>query len=311
MRVLPVGLTYWCKEEGKVGGKVGDLARESSGMTHPNAVGQEACLAWATCIAWVEALATDVALPAMLVHNPVAMEVHYAAHYCLLHLTAMLCASTATATAEDSITNPNTDTDDLVEACTLTVCPQAAVLPLLGYLMHTLTTVLYLYVFLPATLYMFLAISMFEAGALLMANMGGNADTVAAVYGGAGRHVDSNRELRDLSEVDVVHDCAHRDNDFIGEVNSVGGFLHDPGQQQKCSVWKRWWRRTLLKLTSVHCASNWIYLDEEEIQVLALGGSSGALLDVVDSQLRPGNVLDIELTIWLWFVPKRAAQQWW
>jgi uncharacterized protein involved in exopolysaccharide biosynthesis len=44
--------------------------------------------------------------------------------------------------------------------------------------MHTLTTVLYvflattLYVFLAATLYMFLTTSTFEAGALLTANMG-------------------------------------------------------------------------------------------------------------------------------------------
>jgi hypothetical protein len=34
-----------------VGGKVGDLARESSGTTHPNAMGQEACVAWAMCVA--------------------------------------------------------------------------------------------------------------------------------------------------------------------------------------------------------------------------------------------------------------------
>ncbi|KAJ7827262.1 hypothetical protein B0H14DRAFT_2281066, partial [Mycena olivaceomarginata] len=46
MRVLPVGLTYRRKEEGKVG----DLARESSRTTHPNVVCQEACAVWATCI---------------------------------------------------------------------------------------------------------------------------------------------------------------------------------------------------------------------------------------------------------------------
>jgi hypothetical protein len=36
MRVLPVGLAYWRKEEGKVG----DLARESSGTMHRNAMCQ-------------------------------------------------------------------------------------------------------------------------------------------------------------------------------------------------------------------------------------------------------------------------------
>jgi ADP-ribosylglycohydrolase len=48
-----VGLTYWRKEEGKVRGKVGDLVRESSGTTHLNAAGREACVAWATCVARV------------------------------------------------------------------------------------------------------------------------------------------------------------------------------------------------------------------------------------------------------------------
>jgi hypothetical protein len=111
MQVLPVGLTYWCKEEGRWGGKVGDLARESSRMTHPNAVGQEACAAWAMCVTRLvctaavaermqeglgmtkldvqhhfasypytmqEALVADIPLPAALVRDPAAMEVHYA-----------------------------------------------------------------------------------------------------------------------------------------------------------------------------------------------------------------------------------------
>ncbi|KAJ7822626.1 ADP-ribosylation/Crystallin J1, partial [Mycena olivaceomarginata] len=217
MRVLPVGLVYWRKEEGKVG----DLARESSGTTHPNAVGQEACVAWATCVARVvrtaavaermqeglgitkldvlhhfasypytmpalqEVLAADVPLPAMLACDPAAMEAHYAAHYRLLRLAvAMLRASTATAAAEDGITNPNADADDLVEARTLAVRPQAAALPSSGYVVHMLATVLYLYAFLATTLYAFLATRTFEAAALLTANMGDGAGTVAAVYGG-------------------------------------------------------------------------------------------------------------------------------
>ncbi|KAJ7805405.1 ADP-ribosylation/Crystallin J1 [Mycena olivaceomarginata] len=203
MRVLPVGLAYWRKEEGKVG----DLARESSGTTHPNAVCQEACAAWATCVARVvrtaavaermqeglgmtkldvlhhfasypyttpalqEALAADVPLPATLARDPAAMEAHYVAHHRLLRLAvATLRASTAAATAE----NPNADADDLVEARTLAVLPQAAALPSSGYVVHTLA----------AALYAFLATSTFEAGALLTANMGDDADTVAAVYGG-------------------------------------------------------------------------------------------------------------------------------
>ncbi|KAJ7810070.1 ADP-ribosylation/Crystallin J1 [Mycena olivaceomarginata] len=193
MRVLPVGLTYWRKEEGKVG----DLARESNGMTHPNVVCQEACAAWATCIVRVvctaavaermqeglgmtkldvlhhfalfEALAADVHLPATLARNLAAMEAHYAAHHQLLCFAfATLRASTA-ATAEDGITNPNADADDLVEACALAVLPQDAALPSSGYVVHMLAT----------ALYVFLATSTFEAGVLLTANMGDDADTWA------------------------------------------------------------------------------------------------------------------------------------
>ncbi|KAJ7711247.1 hypothetical protein B0H14DRAFT_3489690 [Mycena olivaceomarginata] len=227
-----MGLTYWRKEEGKVRGKVGDLARESSGTTHLNAAGREVCVAWAMCVARVvrtagvvermqeglgmtkldmlhhfasypytmpalqEALVADVPLPATLVHDPAAMEAHYAAHYRLLCLAVvMLRASTAAATAEDGITNPNADADDLE------------------------------------------------------VNMGDDADTVAAVYGGlagagglaghgmplrrtagsrprggkrsfgrlgcesGGTRADetqgSDRELGDLSEADVVRDRAN------------------------------------------------------------------------------------------------------
>ncbi|KAJ7696855.1 ADP-ribosylglycohydrolase-domain-containing protein, partial [Mycena olivaceomarginata] len=199
MRVLPVGLTYRHKEEGKVG----DLAKESSGTTHPNAVCQEVCAAWAMCVtrfmhttavaermqegqgmtkldvlhhfasypyttpALQEALVADVPLPAMLACDPAAMEAHYTVHHRLLCLAvATLRASTAAATAEDDITNPNADADDLVEARTLAVFPQAIALPSSGYVVHTLAAALY--VFLTST---------FEAGALLTANMGDNAPT--------------------------------------------------------------------------------------------------------------------------------------
>jgi hypothetical protein len=132
-----------------------------------------------------EVLAADVPLPAMLACDPAAMEAHYAAHYRLLRLAvAMLRASTATAAAEDGVTNPNADADDLVEARTLAVRPHAAALPSSGYVVHMLATVLYLYAFLATTLYAFLATRTFEAAALLTANMGDGAGTVAAVYGG-------------------------------------------------------------------------------------------------------------------------------
>ncbi|KAJ7788610.1 ADP-ribosylation/Crystallin J1, partial [Mycena olivaceomarginata] len=148
MRVLPVGLAYWRKEEGKVG----DLARESSGTTHPNAVCQEACAAWATCVARV----VRTAAVAERMQQGLGMTKLDVLHHFASYPT------------------PNADADDLVEARTLAVLPQAAALPSSGYVVHTLA----------AALYAFLATSTFEAGALLTANMGDDADTVAAVYGG-------------------------------------------------------------------------------------------------------------------------------
>ncbi|KAJ7869613.1 hypothetical protein B0H14DRAFT_2571791 [Mycena olivaceomarginata] len=103
------------------------------------------------------------------------MEAHYTVHHHLLCLAvATLCASTAAATAEDGITNPNADADDLVEARTLAVFPQAVALPSSGYVVHTLA----------AALYAFLT-STFEAGALLTANMGDNAPTETIILLGS------------------------------------------------------------------------------------------------------------------------------
>jgi hypothetical protein len=152
MRVLPVGLTYRRKEEGKVG----DLARESSRTTHPNVVCQEACAAWATCIervvrtaAVAERMQEGLGMMKLDVLHHFALFVHHAGpagctcgqRTPACHASARSCsnggalrrapplrASTA-ATAEDGITNPNTDADDLVEARALAVLPQDAVLP--------------------------------------------------------------------------------------------------------------------------------------------------------------------------------------
>ncbi|KAJ6557637.1 ADP-ribosylation/Crystallin J1 [Mycena capillaripes] len=204
MRVVPVGLAFWNEEEERVG----EWAAESSRTTHPNAVCGEACKVWARCVARVvrsaagkseegmenekamtkldvlhhfaafpyttdalrKALAADVPLPASAVGDPATMEAHYTSHHRLLRLISQtLQASTAAAAAvEDS------DADALAEAHTLALLPQAAALPSSGYVVDTLA----------AALYAFLATRTFEAGALLTANMGNDADTVAAVYGG-------------------------------------------------------------------------------------------------------------------------------
>jgi hypothetical protein len=107
---------------------------------------------------------------------------------------------------------------------------------------------------LAAALYVFLATSTFEAGVLLMVNMGDDADTVAAMYGGlvgawyaieedSGKQVNARVAecaqvkhravivVGDLSEADVVRDRADRDDNFVGEVYRVEASF-DPGQRQ-------------------------------------------------------------------------------
>jgi len=91
---------------------------------------------------------------------PAGVEAHYSAHHPLLRLLATTVASSSGAGD--------------IESQTLGLLPQARALPSSGYVVHTLV----------AALYAFLATPSFEAGALLTANMGDDADTVAAVYGG-------------------------------------------------------------------------------------------------------------------------------
>ncbi|KAJ7508327.1 ADP-ribosylation/Crystallin J1 [Mycena galericulata] len=194
MRVLPVGLAYSRDPAGAAA-----YARRSSATTHPSAVCQAACAAWTECIArlvrsahapeeqmskldvlhhfaaypWPAdadtlrvALAADVPLPAGVV-DPAAIEAHYTAHHPLMRLRA--AAHTAALAATPSVGDA-----EALAARTRALLPSAAALSSSGYVVHTLV----------AALYAFLATCTFEAGALLTANMGDDADTVAAVYGG-------------------------------------------------------------------------------------------------------------------------------
>ncbi|KAJ7303564.1 ADP-ribosylation/Crystallin J1 [Mycena albidolilacea] len=198
MRVLPVGLAYSRDPAGAAA-----YARRSSATTHPSAVCKSACAAWTECIArlvcsadareakgeeqiskldvlhhfaaypWPAdadalrvALAADVPLPAGVV-DPAAIEAHYTAHHRLMRLRAAAHTEALAAT-------PSAGDAEGLAARTLALLPSAAALPSSGYVVHTLA----------AALYAFLATRTFEAGALLTANMGGDADTVAAVYGG-------------------------------------------------------------------------------------------------------------------------------
>ncbi|KAJ6572747.1 ADP-ribosylglycohydrolase-domain-containing protein [Mycena vulgaris] len=112
------------------------------------------------------ALAADVPLPAGVV-DPAAIEAHYTAHHPLMRLRTAAHTEALAAT-------PSAGDAEALAARTLALLPSAAALPSSGYVVHTLA----------AALYAFLATRTFEAGALLTTNMGGDADTVAAVYGG-------------------------------------------------------------------------------------------------------------------------------
>ncbi|KAJ7660627.1 hypothetical protein B0H17DRAFT_330591 [Mycena rosella] len=108
-----------------------------------------------------KALAADLALPAAATDDPAAMEAHYMAPHPLMRLPAE---------APQALR----ETQRTLAARILALLPTAEALPSSGYIVHTLT----------AALYVFLATEIFAAGALLVANMGNDADTVAAMYGG-------------------------------------------------------------------------------------------------------------------------------
>ncbi|KAK7045066.1 ADP-ribosylation/Crystallin J1 [Favolaschia claudopus] len=194
MRVVPVGLAYWHAGDDVVS----ECARRSSVTTHPNEVCVEACRVWSLCIAKViraaaaenastkmtkldvlhhfaafpyatsalqTALAADSPPPASALGNAEATEAHYAQHHRLLRLAA----ETQQASSKSSSRKGTPES-----RAALAALPEAKYLPSSGYVVDTLV----------AALYAFLATDTFEVGALLTVNMGNDADTVAAVYGG-------------------------------------------------------------------------------------------------------------------------------
>nr|GAT49403.1 predicted protein [Mycena chlorophos] len=179
MRVLPIGLAYYQRSPEEVR----ELARRSSAVTHPNAVCQEACAVWSEVVARVVRSAsegTSMAKLDVLHHfasypyqtealrkaltssepSAAADEAHYAKHHPLLRLIGSF-----------NLTSQG-QTD--VAARIISLLPQSKALPSSGYVVHTLV----------AALYAFLVTETFEDGAMLVVNMGSDADTVAAVYGG-------------------------------------------------------------------------------------------------------------------------------
>ncbi len=197
MRVIPVGLAYYRYAVGEKGvfDENGDkviraLARRSSTTTHPNELCQEVCEVWTGAIVRIlhhcEAAAADstsqfskldllqyfstfpytqkVLQDALAIPPPPAssstteLEEYYWTHHPLLLKVS--------ATSKQTVSPPSS-----APAISL---PSGDALPSTGYVFHTLI----------AALYAFFASSSFEEGAIMCVNMGGDADTVGAVYGG-------------------------------------------------------------------------------------------------------------------------------
>ncbi|KAJ7261150.1 ADP-ribosylation/Crystallin J1 [Mycena rebaudengoi] len=186
MRVLPVGLAFHRDEAAARA-----YARRSSAVTHPSPVCLEACEVWTGAVVRVLQAAgsaegamtkldllhyfatfpyaTDPLKQALTLSEPYtgdvrdmeAMEAYYEARHPIMLLRRAGLEERALA-------------ENDMEAKALALIPSAAALPSSGYVLHTLV----------AALYALLATDTFEEGALVVVNMGDDADTVGAVYGG-------------------------------------------------------------------------------------------------------------------------------
>jgi ADP-ribosyl-[dinitrogen reductase] hydrolase len=194
MRIIPIGLAYWRNEE-----MAREYARRSSDVTHPNRLCAEACELWTMLVVRImkEAIGNDggetagakmfskldllkeiaafpyshpklkdaLALPSSAppspnpgtTENKESEEEYYCKHHPLL--LSISQSSTTTKPTSPYLTSP---------------IPPSSTVPSTGYVLHTLL----------AALYAFFATNTFEEGAIMVVNMGDDADTVGAVYAG-------------------------------------------------------------------------------------------------------------------------------
>ncbi|KAF9003254.1 ADP-ribosylation/Crystallin J1 [Cyathus striatus] len=180
MRVLPVGLAYWRRPH-----DAARLARLSSATTHPNEVCKEACELWTRLIVRIMESCESGGLTKMdlldqIVYFPFATkalkdvlgvvhdapqvsndgagrEDYYRRYHPILALVAQMEAE------------PPIDKDKLPYHI-----PDEEQLSSSGYVVDSLV----------AALYCFFATTTFEYGAIMAANLGGDADTVGAIYAG-------------------------------------------------------------------------------------------------------------------------------
>ncbi|KAG7095872.1 hypothetical protein E1B28_006563 [Marasmius oreades] len=185
MRVIPIGLAYWPDEQ-----KAREYARRSSVTTHPNEMCQEACEVWTGVISMIMKAACSSSDERSKLSKLRVLEYFAKFPYKVPKLRdALSLPSTAPETpeAEDEkerhyrsyhpIMKLVTETESLFSHRQNKLKPHAPTgkqLPSSGYVLHTLV----------AALYSFLATSTFEEGAIFAVNLGDDADTVGAVYGG-------------------------------------------------------------------------------------------------------------------------------
>lgn len=145
MRVLPVGLAFWRTPHTAM-----DHARRSSAVTHPHPRCQEACAVYTLLVATILSKA--------------ALGVYYCKEDLLAVLTTFPYQDPELrATFADGGTHPGGFT-----------AKEPRQISSSGYVVHTLE----------AALWAFFTTDSFEAGAIKVVNLGDDADTVGAVYGG-------------------------------------------------------------------------------------------------------------------------------
>ncbi|KAK7049974.1 hypothetical protein VNI00_005405 [Paramarasmius palmivorus] len=183
MRVLPVGLAYWRdSQESRL------YARKSSTTTHPNEMCQEACEVWIGAISIImRAACSPSSAPATLSKLRV-LDYFVTFPYTQVRLREALgLPSSSSAVPQNEADREQyyrtnhpilklvAKSESLPPQDELPVhIPTTKELPSSGYVLHTLV----------AALYCFLSTSTFEEGAIVAANLGDDADTVGAVYGG-------------------------------------------------------------------------------------------------------------------------------
>ncbi|KAF8880003.1 ADP-ribosylation/Crystallin J1 [Mucidula mucida] len=190
MRVIPVGVLYWRDEK-----EARALARRSSLTTHPNEVCQEACEVWTGAVVRIMCAA--------------AREEALTKRDVLQYFSQFPYQN---AELRKALAYPGKDLDaghpimKVVLGMKEDQLPEEDVLPSSGYVLHTLV----------AALFCIFSTDTFEAGAMLAANLGNDADTVAAVYGGLagcwyGTNADDDKTFWTLRMAEWYKDLAAKD----------------------------------------------------------------------------------------------------